>query len=342
MRVISGLLVVAALLAGAARAQHPIIDVHVHANLPTVNGPIPSFICVPLAPTLPAPTTAKAWPMQLMGVTRNPQCDDPIPTPETPKKMLKAVIDELVRNNAVGILSGPPGLVNEWKAAAPDRFIKSLQLNVMRDPYTAEQAREFFKDGGFLVLGEVSNQYIGVSPKDDKMMPYWAMAEELNIPVQIHMGSGPPGAAALYPDYRVANGNPLLLEPVLAKHPGLRISIMHMAEGFNDELIMMLWTYPQLYVDIGGIMWGKGTEYFYRQLKDVVDAGFANRLMFGADAMNWPGLISKSIEIMEGADFLTAEQKRDIFFSNAVRFFGFDEMDIRRRALGLQPGSISP
>ncbi len=334
MRGTQRLLLAAVFLSGAAEAQHPIIDVHVHASLPTMNGPIPSSMCVPLVPSLPAPTTAKAWPMQLMGATRNPTCDDPIPTPETPRKMLKAVIKELERNNAVGILSGPPGLVNEWKAAAPDRFIKSLQLNVVRDPYSAEQAREFFKDGGFLVLGEVSNQYVGVSPENEKMMPYWAMAEEMNIPVQIHMGSGPPGAAALYPDYRVAHGNPLLLEPVLAKHPGLRISIMHMAEGFNDELVMMLWTYPQLYVDIGGIMWGKGTNYFYGQLRDLVNAGYANRLMFGADAMNWPGLISKSIEIMDGADFLTPEQKQDIFFNNAVRFFGLDERDMRRRALG--------
>lgn len=331
---ISRLLLAGFLVSTSTHAQNPVIDVHVHASLPTMNGPIPSFVCVPVIPGLPAPTSAKAWPRQLMHATQNPSCADPIPTPETPAAMLKAVIGELEQNNAVGILSGPPGMVNEWKAAAPERFIKSLQLNVMRDPYTAEQAREYFQDGGFLVLGEVSNQYIGVAPNHEKMMPFWAMAEELNIPVQIHMGSGPPGAAALYPDYRLAHGNPLLLEPVLAKHPGLRISVMHMAEGFNDELIMMLWTYPQIYIDIGGIMWGKGTELFYRQLKNVVDAGFGNRVMFGADAMNWPGLISRSVQIVEEADFLTAEQKQDIFFNNAVRFFGLDAAETKRRALG--------
>ncbi len=319
---------------GAASAQQPMIDVHVHASLPTDNGPIPAYACVPVVPSMPAPTGVQDWPMQMGMTMANPPCDDPLGVPETPEALMQATIDELIKNNAVGILSGPPDRVNTWKEAAPDRFIKSLQLNVRRDPYSPEEARAFFADGGFLVLGEVSNQYVGVAPNHPDMMPYWAMAEEMGVPVQIHMGSGPPGTAAFFKEYRVSHGDPLLLEPVLAAHPNLKISIMHMAEGFNDELIMMLWTYPQIYVDIGGIMWGKGTEYFYSQLNAIVDAGYANRLMFGADAMTWPGLISESVRIIEEADFLTDEQKADIFFNNAVRFFELDEEDMRQRALG--------
>lgn len=317
-----------------AHAERPIIDVHVHAMLPDANGPPPMAVCVPLVPSLPAPVSLEKWPEQFVLATKSPGCEDPIWTPETPEAMLAEVIAELEKNNAIGILSGPPDLVNAWKAAAPGRFIKSLQLNVTRDPYSAEEARAYFADRGFLVLGEVSNQYSGIEPDHPRMQPFWAMAEEMNVPVGIHMGSGPPGTAAFYPEYRVAYGNPLLLEPILARHPKLRISVQHMAEGFNDELIMMLWTYPQLYVDIGGIMWGKGTDYFYSQLKSIVDAGYANRLMFGADAMTWPRLTSRSVEIIENADFLTEEQKDDIFFNNAVRFFGFDEAEMRARAMG--------
>jgi predicted TIM-barrel fold metal-dependent hydrolase len=324
----------AVLAVAPAAAQQPIIDVHVHASLPTDNGPLPSGICTPMVPSLPAPVSAESWPAQMGESMAAPDCEEPLWTPETPEELMAQVIAELEKNNAVGILSGPPDRVDRWKAAAPDRFIKSLQLNVERDPYSADEAREYFADGGFLVLGEVSNQYVGVAPDDPRMRPFWALAEEMNVPVQIHMGSGPPGTAVFYPEYRVAHGNPLLLEPVLARHPKLRISIQHMAEGFNDELIMMLWTYPQLYVDIGGVMWGKGTQYFYDQLRSVVDAGYGNRLMFGADAMTWPGLISRSVEIIEAADFLSAQQKEDILFNNAVRFFDFNESEMRSRALG--------
>lgn len=59
-----------------------------------------------------------------------------------------------------------------------------------------------FEGGRFRVLGEVSNQYVGIAPDDERMRPYWALAEELDIPVAIHLGEGPPGVAYLIPTYR--------------------------------------------------------------------------------------------------------------------------------------------
>jgi hypothetical protein len=42
--------------------------------------------------------------------------------------------------------------------------------------------------------------------------------------------------------------------------------------------------------------------------------------MFGSDQMQWPETIDGAIEAIESADFLTAEQKRDIFHNNGARF----------------------
>jgi len=42
--------------------------------------------------------------------------------------------------------------------------------------------------------------------------------------------------------------------------------------------------------------------------------------MFGSDQMRWPEMIGEGIKAIEEADFLTAEQKRDILYNNAVRF----------------------
>jgi hypothetical protein len=52
-----------------------------------------------------------------------------------------------------------------------------------------------------------------------------------------------------------------------------------------------------------------------------MNAGFGKRLMFGSDQMVWPDAIGLAIEGIESASFLTEEQKRDIFYTNAVRFF---------------------
>jgi len=57
-----------------------------------------------------------------------------------------------------------------------------------------------------------------------------------------------------------------------------------------------------------------------------VDAGFEDRVMFGTDQFMWPMLMSYSISIIQNADYLTPEQKRDILYNNAARFLRFDLM----------------
>jgi hypothetical protein len=47
--------------------------------------------------------------------------------------------------------------------------------------------------------------------------------------------------------------------------------------------------------------------------------------MYGTDLMVWPKLLETSIKLIDDANYLSEEQKRDIFFNNAVRFFRLDE-----------------
>ncbi len=51
-----------------------------------------------------------------------------------------------------------------------------------------------------------------------------------------------------------------------------------------------------------------------------MDAGLGKRIMFGSDQMQWPEVIDDAIDAIESAPFLSDEQKRDIFYNNAVRF----------------------
>ena len=59
-------------------------------------------------------------------------------------------------------------------------------------------------------------------------------------------------------------------------------------------------------------------------MRRLVRAGFVNRLMFGSDQMAWPETIGMAVDAIESADFLSPDQKCDIFFNNAVRFFRLD------------------
>ena len=44
--------------------------------------------------------------------------------------------------------------------------------------------------------------------------------------------------------------------------------------------------------------------------------------MYGSDQMVWPHGIEKSIKQLDSYEFLTEEDKRDIFYNNAVQFLG--------------------
>lgn len=67
---------------------------------------------------------------------------------------------------------------------------------------------------------------------------------------------------------------------------------------------------------------------FHRYLRALVENGFGNRIMFGSDQMVWPETIEVAIEAIETAEFLSEEQKRDIFYNNAARFFRFSDEQI--------------
>ena len=51
------------------------------------------------------------------------------------------------------------------------------------------------KAGRIKAFSELSPQYLGMSPADSRIEPYWELAEQFDVPVGIHMGPGPPGIA---------------------------------------------------------------------------------------------------------------------------------------------------
>lgn len=189
-----------------------------------------------------------------------------------------------------------------------------------------DSLRKWFSKGKYKVMAEFSPQYAGLSPNDPKLDPYFSLAEEMNIPVGMHIGLGPPGAKYMTStQYKMANSRAILLEDALIKHPKLRIYVMHAGWPYLDDIIALLYAYPQVYIDIAVINWFIPKAEFQNYLKRIVQAGFADRIMYGSDQMQWPQAIKESIENIETIDFLTEQQKEDIFYNNAIKFFGIKE-----------------
>lgn len=59
-----------------------------------------------------------------------------------------------------------------------------------------------------------------------------------------------------------------------------------------------------------------------------------DRVMFCSDQMVWPNAIGISIEAIQSLDFLTMEEKAEIFYHNAARFLSLSEEDIARHHQG--------
>nr|WP_199222963.1 amidohydrolase family protein [Rhodohalobacter mucosus] len=246
---------------------------------------------------------------------------------------MEQTIEAMDTYNVVqGVLGGSPQRVKQWIDEAPGRFIPGINFNIdSPNAIEPDSLRKLFDNGSVEVFAEITNQYTGTTPDDERMQPYWALAEEMDIPVGIHIGPGPPGVLYLSGSgYRARLHSPLILEDILASHPRLRIYIMHAGYPMLDDLLAVLYTHPQVYVGIGVIVYTQPEAAFYRFLKGIVEAGFGKRIMFGSDQMNWPGVIGPSIDRIREAPFLTEEQKRDILYNNAARFLRLSEEEIRQ------------
>jgi hypothetical protein len=307
-------------LSPAQSPPAPVIDMHLHSHPADINGPPPLGICAP-PEELPTWDPKESWPVAFMRWAKNPECARPVWSPTTDVEVMRQTIDVLRRRNITAVSSGLQ--LDRWMEAEPNRILPALGFDFGRKPVpTPEQVRRSLREKRYRALAEVGIQYQGVSPSDAKFEPYLAVAEKMDVPVGIHIGTGPPGTRYLppFPNYRARLGSPLLLEEALARHPRLRVWIMHAGWPMLDDLLAVLWAHPQVHVDVGVISWVLPRQEFHRYLQRIVEAGFAKRVMFGSDQMNWPGVIEPAIEAIESAPFLSERQKREILFENAARF----------------------
>jgi uncharacterized protein len=271
----------------------PIIDMHMHTGLPH---------------QIPEGTPAFCRPEPCQG--------DGSATVD-PSELMKKTLKIMDRYNIVkAFVSGVDlDAVREWKKAAPERFIASPFI-LEPDSSKLAKLRSDYLAGNFKGMGEIATQLNGIAPNADALDPYFKLAEEFDLPVLIHtLGIGP-----YLPYFRSVAGSPLLLETVFVRHPKLRLYVENAGFPYRDEMIAMMYQYPQLYADVSTISWIIPRAEFYDYLQSFIRAGLGKRLMFGSDQMVWPEKIGAAIEAIENATFLSGEQKRDIFYNNAARF----------------------
>ncbi|WP_288369756.1 amidohydrolase family protein [uncultured Algoriphagus sp.] len=228
-------------------------------------------------------------------------------------------------------VSGNPESVKNWKERDKDNRVIRGILSFLPDDYGIDIVKfeKMIQAGEIEIFGELGPYYSGTTLSDSIWQPYLEICEKYDIPVAVHTGGGDPGGTYSWsPKARLALGDPYLIEDVLVKYPKLRVYLMHAGgEDWPEHAIRLMAYYPQLYTDIAVLLWVEPNtqRYVADFLRNIKHAGYLDRVMFGSDQMIWPYAIEKSIEFLEGLDFLTEEDKEGIFYGNAARFLKLEE-----------------
>lgn len=297
----------------------PVFDIHVHTM--KVNPAWSSSMCPWFLTSMPGGDPNEAPDMFM-----NLGCVDPLQPAKSDEDMQNEVIRRIKDFNMTMVAFGDPGILHRWVAAAPPgRIIPGIGISNAAE-MTVEAFRDSLSSGFYKVMAEVAPQYQGLSPSDPSLEPYFAVAEELNIPVGIHMGTGGNGMANLtQPKYRASLGDPFLLEDLLSRHPKMKVWVMHAGYPMLEHMIALMGAHAYVYVDISGMIWSYPLDDVHYYIKRMIQAGFGKRIMYGTDFMMWPRLFETSMGVIEHAQYLSYDQKRDILFNNAVRFLRLDK-----------------
>ena len=174
------------------------------------------------------------------------------------------------------------------------------------------------------VLGELDEAWDGEPLTATRLERYFSVAETSGTPVAVFTGVAPPRTLERFPNYRVQLGRPTAIEPVLARHPRLRVYLMQAGWPFLEDTMAFMHVHPDIYADIGNLSANPAIprDEFHAYLGALMRAGLGKRLMFGSglDITEWAAGIGSMVKSIEDAPFLSPSDRSDIFFANASRF----------------------
>jgi hypothetical protein len=292
------------LCSNAALAVPPIIDMHVHAKNAVQAGP---------------------------------------EHPRNLAKMHEYAVEANENNVVLFVASGAHLFVESWSVHFGDRMLSGATFPCINGATNFEGEtdgrracfpnegmfpdvgwiRDRIESGHFQILGELGMQYAGISFDDDRLKPYFEMAEALDIPIAFHTSGGPPKTAErCCSEFRLSIGDPMELEEVLVRYPKLRVQIMHANVLTYPGLLRLLQQFPNIYVDLTPFSSILPEEGFHQMLRTYRMHGLLNRIMFATD--DFP--VAATLAAYRNADFLTAEELGGIECRNAQRFLGLKDV----------------
>lgn len=133
----------------------------------------------------------------------NSQPPNPVtgkPAPATAEEHMRACLELMdLYNIVLATVSGPLEAVEAWRAASATRVWASPLFGRPGFDYYdrplpgLESLRTMYRERKLRAMAEITAQYEGLSASDPSLEPYFALAEQLDVPVGIHTGTSFPG-----------------------------------------------------------------------------------------------------------------------------------------------------
>ena len=186
-----------------------------------------------------------------------------------------------------------------------EELIPFASINPFLLPNPAKELKRLITQYGFKGL-KLYPTYQHYYPNDSSIYPIYAVAEEYQIPVMLHMGS------SIFKGSRLKYGDPLYLDDVAVDFPDLKIIIVHSGRGFwYDRAFFLAKLHENVFMEISGLPPQKLLTYFPEFERN------ADKIIFGSD---WPGMpdIAENIKTIRQLP-LSEESKKKILGRNAAK-----------------------
>ena len=192
-----------------AQPRFAIIDMHFHADRPDAEGPPGGKVCAPYEGWAPR-DPGKPIDAYLDWFTVHPTCRTVLTAPTDPIELRDRGLAMLARYNILALAGGEAATVDDFARHGAGHILPAIGFGEPDKFPSVAELRRLHAQGKLAAISEITAQYSGIAPDDTRLEPYFALAEELDIPVGIHLGPGPPGTTYFStPGYRVAAGDPL-------------------------------------------------------------------------------------------------------------------------------------
>lgn len=155
------------------------------------------------------------------------------------------------------------------------RLIPFASINPYTSPRPAEELEGLVRNHGFRGL-KLYPTYQYFYPNEPMMYPLYAKAQELGIPISLHIGS------SIFRGSRLKYGDPLYLDDVAVDFPDLVLLQCHSGRPFwYQKAFSMARLHKHIYLELSGLPPKKLLEYF-PELSRIAD-----QVIYGSD---WPGV----------------------------------------------------